>query len=191
MHYLLNKPAGVITTADDPAGRQVVTELVPSEPRVFPVGRLDAATEGLIILTNDGPLANRVAHPSHGVEKEYLAEVQGDPTEADLRMLRRGVDIGDETKTAPAKVTLMGPRQLRIVVHEGRNRQVRRMCEAVGHPVLRLVRTRIGPVADSRLSPGAWRELTNEEVRALSAAATPRPNGRNRDPQKRPARPHR
>lgn len=171
VYYLLNKPAGVVTTASDPEGRPTVLELVPLEPRVFPVGRLDYATEGLLILTNDGALAQLLAHPSHGVEKEYLAEVEGDPSAGALRHLREGVDL-EEGRTAPARVTRRGPGLLKIVIHEGRYRQVRRMCEAVGHPVLRLARTRIGTLADSRLAPGQFRELTTGEVRALAEAAS-------------------
>ena len=169
VHYLLNKPAGVVTTASDPQGRPTVVELVPAAPRVFPVGRLDAETEGLLILTNDGALAQLLAHPSHGVEKEYLVEVRGRPSAGEVRRLREGVELEDGV-TAPAKVTLVGPNLLRIVIHEGRNRQVRRMCEAVGHPVTRLVRSRIGPLTDRRLRPGRWRNLTQGEVRALERA---------------------
>ena len=166
VHYLLNKPAGVITTADDPHGRPTVMGLVPEEPRVFPVGRLDQDTEGLLLLTNDGELAHRLTHPSFGVDKEYLAEVEGAPSRAAVRLLREGVDL-DDGRTAPATASLVEPNLLRLTVHEGRNRQVRRMCEAVGHPVVRLVRTRIGPLSDRSLRPGAWRPLSLEEVRAL------------------------
>ncbi len=170
VYYLLNKPSGVVTTARDTHGRPTVVELVPPEPRVFAVGRLDADTEGLLLLTNDGELANRIAHPSHGVDKEYLAEVAGGRVSpAALRTLREGVDL-DDGRTAPAKVSQPDPGVLRITIHEGRNRQVRRMCEAVGHPVTRLVRTRIGPLTDRALRPGAWRALTVEEWRALTAA---------------------
>ena len=169
VYYLLNKPSGVVTTAADTHGRPTVVDLVPSSPRVFPVGRLDADTEGLLILTNDGELAQRLTHPSAGVEKEYLAEVERQPSPGALRLLRQGVDLEDGT-TSPAKVSLLAPTLLRIAIHEGRNRQVRRMCQAVGHPVRRLVRTRIGPVAERRLGPGEWRALTLGEVRALEAA---------------------
>jgi len=169
VHYLLNKPAGVITTASDPQGRPTVMDLVPASPRVFPVGRLDLDTEGLLLLTNDGELANRVAHPSHGVDKEYLAEVAVEPTRATLRRLREGIDLEDG-RTAPAQASLVAPTLVKLVIHEGRNRQVRRMLDAVGHPVLRLIRTRIGPLADRRLAPGAWRELTPAELRALEAS---------------------
>ena len=166
VHYLLNKPAGVVTAAKDPQGRPTVTGLVPAEPRVFPVGRLDLHTEGLLILTNDGDLAHRLTHPSFGVEKEYLAHVSGAPKPGAVRALRQGVEL-DDGPTAPAKVALVAPDVLRITVHEGRNRLVRRMCEAVGHPVRRLVRTRIGPLSDRRLAPGQWRPLTPAETRRL------------------------
>ena len=175
VHYVLNKPAGVVTTADDPQGRPTVVGLVPNEPRVFPVGRLDVDTEGLLLLTNDGELAHRLTHPSYGVEKEYVAEVEGLPTRAVLRRLREGVEL-DDGLTAPARATLVDPSVVRLTIHEGRNRQVRRMCEAVGHSVVRLVRTRIGPLADRSLAPGAWRELTGDEVRSLQrAVAEPEP----------------
>ncbi len=170
VHYLLNKPAGVVTTASDPQGRPTVVALVPDDPRVFPVGRLDADTEGLLLLTNDGELAHRLTHPSFGVDKEYLAEVRGSPSRGALRALRQGVDL-DDGRTAPAKASLVSPTVVRLVIHEGRNRQVRRMCEAVGHPVSRLVRTRIGPLRDDRLRPGTWRPLPPAEVRALQLAA--------------------
>ena len=174
VHYVLNKPAGVVTTADDPQGRPTVVGLVPNEPRVFPVGRLDVDTEGLLLLTNDGELAHRLTHPSYGVEKEYVAEVEGLPTRAVLRRLREGVEL-DDGPTAPARATLIDPSVVRLTIHEGRNRQVRRMCEAVGHSVVRLIRTRIGPLADRSLAPGAWRELTGAEVRSLQrAVAEPR-----------------
>jgi 23S rRNA pseudouridine2605 synthase len=187
VYYLLNKPAGVVTTADDPQRRPKVVDLVPAEPRVFPVGRLDVATEGLLVLTNDGGLTHRLTHPSFGVAKEYLAQVEGEPTSGDLRALREGVEL-DDGPTAPAKVAAVAPGLLRIVIHEGRNRQVRRMCEAIGHPVLRLVRTRIGPIADPTLAPGEYRSLTHEEVRRLAAAATPpqppsRQAGRRKTPE--------
>ena len=182
VHYLLNKPAGVVTTASDPHGRPTVVGLVPAEPRVFPVGRLDADTEGLLLLTNDGELAHRLTHPSFGVDKEYLADVEGRPTRGALRRLREGVEL-DDGPTAPAKVSLVGDRLLRITIHEGRNRQVRRMCDAVGLPVRRLVRVRIGPIADRRLAPGAWRALAPDEVRALERAAASPSSGERRGRQ--------
>ncbi len=173
VYYLLNKPAKVVTTAHDPEGRPTVIELVPAEPRVFPVGRLDWDSEGVLLLTNDGPLAHGLTHPSQGVPKAYLAEVSGVPGRAALRRLREGVDL-DDGRTAPAKARLAQTTPtgaaLEIVIHEGRNRQVRRMCEAVGHPVRRLVRTRFGPLRDQRLAPGQWRPLTQAEIRALYAA---------------------
>jgi 23S rRNA pseudouridine2605 synthase len=171
VYYLLHKPTGVVTTAADTHGRATVTSLVPDDPRVFPVGRLDQDTEGMLLLTNDGDLAHRLSHPSFGVEKEYLAEVEGEPTRGSLRALRDGVEL-DDGITAPAKVSAVAPNQLRITIHEGRNRQVRRMCEAIGHPVVRLVRTRIGPIADRKLKPGEWRALTIDEVRALERATS-------------------
>jgi 23S rRNA pseudouridine2605 synthase len=169
VHYLLNKPAGVVTTASDPHRRPTVMGLVPTEPRVFPVGRLDMDTEGLLLVTNDGELANRVAHPAHGVDKEYLAQVEGHPSRAALRVLREGVAL-DDGLTAPAQASLAGPSLVKLTIHEGRNRQVRRMLEAVGHPVVRLIRTRIGPISDRHLPPGQWRSLTSRELRALEAA---------------------
>ncbi|MCP3936357.1 MAG: rRNA pseudouridine synthase [Actinomycetia bacterium] len=173
VYRLLNKPGQVVSTASDPQGRKTVVELVPGEPRVFPVGRLDYDTEGLILLTNDGDLTHRLTHPSFGVDKEYLAHVEGNPTRGTLRRLREGVELEDGM-TAPAKVSQPSPGLLRIVIHEGRNRQVRRMCEVVGHPVLRLVRTRIGPLAENKLKAGQWRELTFEEVRSLYSTAVAR-----------------
>ena len=168
VYYLLNKPAGAVTTAKDTHGRPTVLQLVPPEPRVFPVGRLDADTEGLLLLTNDGDLAQRLTHPSHGVEKEYLAHVAGGAVSAgQLRRLRDGVEL-DDGVTAPARVSQPQPGVLRITIHEGRNRQVRRMCDAVGHPVRRLVRVRIGSLRDTTLKPGQWRALTTAELRALN-----------------------
>jgi len=170
VYYLLNKPIGVVTTSRDTHQRPTVVEIVPTEPRVFSVGRLDVDTEGLLLLTNDGDLANRIAHPSHGIEKEYLVEVTGGAMSAgSVRLLREGVTL-DDGLTAPAKVSQPEPGVLRITIHEGRNRQIRRMCEAVGHQVTRLVRTRIGPISDRSLEPGAWRELTTDEWRALTEA---------------------
>jgi len=170
VYYLLNKPAGAVSTASDPEGRATVLDLVPPRPRVFPVGRLDASTEGLLLLTNDGELAFHLAHPSFGVEKEYVVEVEGILSREALGRLRRGVELEDGV-TAPTRVNLLGPSTARVIVHEGRNRQVRRMCEAVGYPVRRLVRTRVGPVSDRLLRPGEMRPLTAEEVMGLWAAA--------------------
>ena len=174
VYYLLHKPARVVTTAHDPEGRRTVLDLVPAEPRVFPVGRLDYDTAGLLVLTNDGDLAQLLAHPRHGVAKTYLAEVAGAPTRGELRRLREGVDLEDGP-TAPARARVVGTAgpsaAVELTIHEGRNRQVRRMLEALGHPVTRLVRTRIGPIRDERLPAGAWRHLTSAEVRALYEAA--------------------
>ena len=182
--YLLNKPSGVVSTASDPQGRRTVVDLVPSEPRVFPVGRLDYDSEGLLVLTNDGELTQLLTHPKHGVAKAYLAEVVGVPTAGEVRKLREGVEL-DDGITAPAKVAVVAKHDdgaaLELVIHEGRNRQVRRMCEAIGHPVTRLVRTRIGPLSDARLAPGDWRPLRADEVRALYAAAVGRPVGGGRE----------
>lgn len=169
VYYLLHKPAGVVSTSSDTHGRPTVVDLVPSEPRVFSVGRLDLDTEGLLILTNDGDLAHQLTHPSFHVEKEYLAHVQGEVTKGQLRTLREGVELEDG-RTAPAGVSQVSPGLLRIVIHEGKNRQVRRMCAAVGHPVVRLVRVRIGPLSDRALKPGEWRALSHEELTLLEAS---------------------
>lgn len=169
VHYLLHKPREVVSTANDPHGRPTVVDLVPSESRVFPVGRLDTDSEGLIVLTNDGDLTHRLTHPSFGVAKEYLAHVEGLPTRLALRRLREGVEL-DDGPTAPAEVSMPQDGLLKLVIREGRNRQVRRMCAAVGYPVIRLVRVRIGPITDKDLAAGAWRTLTMEEVRSLYAA---------------------
>lgn len=188
VYYLLNKPAGVHSTAQDTHGRPTVVDLVPESPRVFPVGRLDAATEGLLLLTNDGDLAYGLTHPSFGVEKEYLAHVQGTLSAGELRRLREGVELEDGV-TAPAQVAQVTDGVLKIIIHEGRNRQVRRMCEAVGHPVTRLVRVRIGPISDRTLPPGEFRVLERAEVRSLEAAVVGNP-GRERA-RKRRKRPNR
>lgn len=170
VYYLVNKPAGVICSASDPQGRQTVLGIVPEVPRVFPVGRLDISSEGLIVLTNDGELAFQLTHPSFGVVKEYVVEVEGKLSKEAVARLRRGVQL-DDGVTAPARVSLLAPNSARVAIHEGRNRQVRRMCEAVGNPVRRLVRTRIGPLSDPTLAPGKWRDLSVQEVRVLWQAA--------------------
>ena len=178
VYYLLNKPAGVVSTAKDTHDRETVVDLVPAEPRVYPVGRLDAETEGLLLLTNDGELTFRLTHPKFGVEKEYVAQVEsgGRPVSREaLAALRKGVDIGDGV-TSPAEVGELQPGVLRIVIHEGRNRQVRRMCETVGYPIVRLVRTRIGPLVDKSLRPGEWRVLDLDEVRSLIEAVAGEPS---------------
>lgn len=166
VYYLLNKPIGIITTSKDPQERSTVIDLVPKHPRVFPVGRLDADTEGLLLLTNDGDLTHYLTHPSFGIEKEYLVQVEVKPSRNAIRELRQGVEL-DDGMTAPAKVSLVDEKLLRIVIHEGRNRQIRRMCEYVGHPVIRLVRSRIGPLVDRTLRPGSFRELTKQELKSI------------------------
>ena len=173
--YALNKPVGVVSTARDTHGRPTVTELVPAGGlRLYPVGRLDADSSGLILLTNDGELANRLTHPRFEVPKTYRARLAGAPIADDaLGALRAGVRLEDGV-TAPARVRRVGGRGsnlIELTIHEGRNRQVRRMCEAVGNPVRRLVRTRIGPLSDPALEPGKWRELTVRETRDLWQAA--------------------
>ena len=171
-YYALHKPVGVITTMDDPQGRADIRGFLPAEgPRVFPVGRLDRDTEGLLLLTNDGELANRLTHPRYGIEKEYLAEVEGSPSSRHVGRLRRGVELEDGlARAASARVVAAsGDRgALRIVMTEGRKREVRRLLAAVGLPVTRLVRLRVGPVTLGRLPPGALRELSPDEVRALA-----------------------
>lgn len=182
VYYVLNKPRGVVTTSRDTHGRTTVIDLVPPEPRVFAIGRLDADTEGILLITNDGELAHRVAHPSHGVDKEYLAEVEGGAVSAgELRRLREGIEL-DDGVTAPARVSQPQPGVLRLTIHEGRNRQVRRMCDAIGHPVRRLVRTRVGPISDRSLPPGRWRPWTVEERNSMveAVAATERRSGNTR-----------
>ena len=169
-------PSRVVVTASDPEGRQTVFDLVrdAGAPRLFAVGRLDVATTGLLLLTDDGELANRLAHPRHKVPKEYLATVAGIPGERDLRALREGVELEDG-RTLPADAELLGAgrgmARVRVVIREGRNRQVRRMLEAVGHPVRQLERTGFGPVRLGRLRPGGWRKLRPEELEAVREAA--------------------
>ena len=166
VHYLLHKPRDVVSTASDTENRQTVVDLVPSAIRVYPVGRLDADSEGLIILTNDGDLTHYLTHPSFGIEKEYLVQVEVKPSRNAIRQLRQGVEL-DDGLTAPAKVSLVDEKLLKMVIHEGRNRQIRRMCESVGHPVVRLIRSRIGPIVDRSLRPGSFRELTNQELKSI------------------------
>jgi 23S rRNA pseudouridine2605 synthase len=165
-YLLLHKPAGVVTTARDPQGRPTVVELVPHEPRVVPVGRLDADTTGALLLTNDGPLAHRLAHPRYEIEKVYEAEIGGRPGEDILRSLREGVEL-DDGITAPAKVRRLGPHTIELAIHEGRNRQVKRMFEAVGHPVRRLHRSVYAGLSLGGLEPGQWRELEPSELDRL------------------------
>ena len=168
-YVLLHKPAGVVTTARDPQGRPTVVELVPGEPRVVPVGRLDADTTGALLLTNDGPLAHRLAHPRYGVEKTYVAEVEGDPDEDALQRLRHGVEL-DDGATAPARARRLGRGRVELVLHEGRKHQVKRMLAAVGHPVTQLHRSAYAGVTLGGLEPGACRELVTAEVEQLRRA---------------------
>jgi 23S rRNA pseudouridine2605 synthase len=168
-YVLLHKPAGVVTTVRDPQGRPTVVELVPDEPRVVPVGRLDADTTGALLLTNDGQLAHRLAHPRYGVEKTYVAEVEGDPDEEALRRLRDGVVL-DDGPTAPARARSLGAGRVELVLHEGRKHQVKRMLAAVGHPVTQLHRSEYAGLTLGGLEPGACRELEPFEVLQLSEA---------------------
>ncbi len=173
--YLIYKPRGVVSTAHDPEGRPIVTGLVPEAPRVFPVGRLDADSEGLLLLTNDGELANLITHPRYGVEKTYVARVRGRPRRAELVRLTKGVDLEDGPARAVRARALdqSGDEALvEIVMTEGRKHEVRLMMSAIGHPVVRLVRTAIGPVKDRGLRAGEWRHLAVDEVRSLYSAAS-------------------
>jgi 23S rRNA pseudouridine2605 synthase len=171
LYLLVNKPRGYVTTRSDPQKRPTVLDLLAGvTDYVYPVGRLDFDSEGLLILTNDGDLAAKLTHPRHGVARVYEASVLGVPDEHDVRRLAKGVTI-DGQRTGPAEVTAIGPSRLRITVHEGRNRQVRKMCDAIGHPVTELRRIAIGPLRDNRLKLGAWRVLTTHEVERLRAAA--------------------
>ncbi len=165
-YVLLHKPAGVVTTARDPGGRPTVVELVDHEARVVPVGRLDVDTTGALLLTNDGALAHRLAHPRYEVDKVYEVEVEGSPSDAALRELAEGVELEDGL-TAPADVRRLDPSRLELTLHEGRKHQVKRMCEAVGHPVGRLHRSGYATLTLDGLDPGEWRELTADEVQAL------------------------
>src|SRR4051812_48967139 len=167
-YVLLHKPTGVVTTASDPEGRRTVVDLVPAEPRVVPVGRLDVNTTGALLLTNDGELAHRLAHPRYGVEKTYEVEVEGEPDDAALRRLEQGVEL-DDGPTAPAQARRLGPHTIELVIHEGRNRQVRRMLDAVGHPASRLHRSAYAGLRLDGLAPGEYRELSRAEVDALRA----------------------
>ena len=169
--YAVNKPAGVVSTAHDPHGRRTVVALVPeARTRLYPVGRLDADTTGLILLTNDGELANHLTHPRYEVPKTYRARVANPPVgERALRALREGVEL-DDGRTAPARVRPLGPGELELTIREGRKRQIRRMCEAVGHPVLALRRVAFGPLRLGDLPPGAHRRLSAAEVERLRGA---------------------
>jgi len=167
-HLLLHKPAGVVTTAHDPQGRPTVVQLVPNEPRVVPVGRLDADTTGALLLTNDGALAHRLAHPRYGVEKVYEVEVEGEPDDDVVRRLAEGVQLEDGL-TAPARARRLRRNRIELTLHEGRNRQVKRMLEALGHRVTRLHRSAYAGLTLEGLEPGAWRELEPSEIERLRA----------------------
>lgn len=195
-YILLNKPAGYVSTRSDPQRRRTVIDLLAGvREYVYPVGRLDYDTEGLLLLTNDGDLAARLTHPRHGVERCYEARVAGMPDADALRQLREGIPL-DGRRTLPADAAVLNDRRgqregvVQLTIREGRNRQVRRMLEAVGHPVRELTRTRIGPLSDRRLKPGAWRDLTADEITTLQALANrPAPTRPPRRPRPAAARP--
>lgn len=173
-YVLLNKPAGTVTTASDPQGRPTVVQLVDEVPeRIVPVGRLDADTTGALLLTNDGALAHRLAHPRYGVEKVYEAEVEGEPSAEAIRQLADGVEL-DDGRTAPARARLLGPSSIELVLHEGRKHQVKRMCAAVGHAVTKLHRSGYAGLSLDGLGPGDWRELGAEEVALLQTVSKAR-----------------
>jgi len=165
-YVLLHKPAGVVTTASDPHGRPTVVDLVEHESRVVPVGRLDADTTGVLLLTNDGELAHRLAHPRYEVDKVYEADVEGEPSDEAISRLEEGVELEDG-RSAPAKARRLAPSRVELAIHEGRKHQVKRMLEAVGHPVTRLHRSRYAGLTTEGVDPGKWRELTDEEVSSL------------------------
>jgi 23S rRNA pseudouridine2605 synthase len=165
-YVLLNKPAGVVTTARDPGGRPTVVGLVGHESRIVPVGRLDSDTTGALLLTNDGELAHRLAHPRYEVDKVYVAEVEGDPSPETLARLENGIEL-DDGRTAPARARRIGRGKVELVLHEGRNHQVKRMLDAVGHPVRLLHRSGYGPLTVAGLDPGDWRELSPTEIAVL------------------------
>jgi 23S rRNA pseudouridine2605 synthase len=174
-YILLNKPRGYVTTRSDPERRPTVIDLLKGvREYVYPVGRLDFDSEGLLILTNDGDLAARLTHPSHEVARVYEVQLLGTPDDRDLERLRRGIML-EGRRTAAADVRVVKPGLLLITIREGRNRQVRKMCEAIGHPVDHLRRVAIGPLKDARLKPGYWRDLNPEEVRSLQRAAEKTP----------------
>ncbi len=184
-YVMLNKPKGYVATASDERGRSTVTDLVNDlDARLYPVGRLDYASEGLLLLSNDGDFTYKMTHPSHQIPKKYQVVVSGIPQYEDLQMLKRGVDIGDYV-TAPAEVQLVKEQertaQLNITIREGKNRQIRRMCEAVGYPVLRLKRVKVGKVALGNLPVGKWRHLTDAEVKLLMGGEA---NDRNKSSRK-------
>jgi 23S rRNA pseudouridine2605 synthase len=165
-YVLLHKPAGYVTTLNDPQGRPTVADLVRHPSRVVPVGRLDADTTGALLLTNDGDLAHRLAHPSHEVDKVYVAEVEGDPSADALARLEGGIDLADG-RSAPAQARRLGRGRVELTIHEGRKHQVKRMLAAVGHPVVRLHRSVYAGLTVAGLAPGEWRELSADEVQRL------------------------
>jgi 23S rRNA pseudouridine2605 synthase len=169
-YVLLHKPAGTVTTASDPQGRRTVLDLVDHDARVVPVGRLDADTTGALLLTNDGELAHRLAHPRYEVEKVYVAEVEGEPDDEALDRLRAGLEL-DDGLTAPAEARRLAPSTVELSIHEGRKHQVKRMLAAVGHPVTRLHRSRYAGLTLEGLAPGDWRELERAEVERLRQTA--------------------
>lgn len=172
--HLLYKPVGVISTAQDPQGRRTVVDLVVSEQRLYPVGRLDADSEGLILVSNDGELTNRVTHPRYGITKKYLVEVKGRPSSGSLHRLSAGVELDDgPARAESARLVDSSPERslVELVMLEGRNREVRRMMEIIGHDVTRLVRTAIGPLTDPNLKPGQSRRLGPEEIQTLLRSA--------------------
>jgi len=171
-YLLLNKPRGYVTTRSDPQKRPTVIDLLAGvREYIYPVGRLDYDSEGLLILTNDGELAARLTHPRHGVARVYEARVLGQPDAHDISRLSKGVTV-EGRRTQPSEVVSLGPSQLRITVREGRNRQVRKMCEAIGHPVTELRRVAIGPIRDPKLKTGQWRDLSPQEIERLRKATT-------------------
>ena len=165
-YLLLHKPAATVTTASDPQGRRTVVDLVPREPRVVPVGRLDADTTGALLLTNDGDLAHTLAHPRYGVEKTYVVELSRAPSDAQIEQLAQGVELEDGP-TAPARARRVAKNVIELTIHEGRNRQVKRMVEAIGHRVTRLHRSHYAGLSADDLEPGAWRALDTSEVQRL------------------------
>jgi 23S rRNA pseudouridine2605 synthase len=171
-YVLLHKPAGIVTTARDPHGRPTVVGLVGHPRRIVPVGRLDADTTGALLLTNDGPLAHRLMHPRYQVDKVYEVDVEGEPTDETLDRLAGGIQL-EEGRTSPARVRRLGPSLLELTIHEGRKHQIKRMCEAVGHPVRRLHRRVYAGLTLEGLAPGEWRELTETEVARLRVPAAP------------------
>jgi 23S rRNA pseudouridine2605 synthase len=182
VHVLLNKPKGCLSSVSDPEGRPTVLEFLPASlGRVYPVGRLDFNTEGLLLLTNDGEFTNFITSARNKVQKVYEAKVKGVPSEQAIERLRRGVTLEDGTRTAPAKIKRVYETQtntwFEIVLHEGKNQQIRRMFDLIGHSVMKLRRSQIGPLRDDKLKPGAWRKLSEQEVKAITTRGK---NGREK-----------